>query len=156
MDGSKGPYFRLKLKGGKTNQLNQPDHRCIGSAPGPLCPYDLTVRYKARLTPESFLQPYCSPSDRTKPDLNKNRPIYYSSALNDFRNVMTTLGYNGEEFSEHSHKRGAATDGDAAGMTESEIQEQGHWTNPRTTRLYIDKKDDKSLAYQVNLIRKMF
>lgn len=156
MTGAKGPYYRLKLKGGKTNQLNKPDHRVIGSVPGPLCPYALTTEYISRLTPNCYLQPYCSPSDRMKPDLKKDRPIYYSAALTDFRSVMDRLGYNGEEFSEHSHKRGAATDSDAAGMTEPEIQEQGHWTNPRTTRLYIDKKDDKYHAHTINLIRKLF
>lgn len=41
----KTPYFRLKLVGGKTNQLNRPDHRVIAQTGGVLCPYNLTKRY---------------------------------------------------------------------------------------------------------------
>jgi len=41
---SKEPYYRLKLVGGKTNQLNLPDHRVITKTGGVLCPYRLTTR----------------------------------------------------------------------------------------------------------------
>jgi len=100
------------------------------------------------------LQPYCSASDNSKPDPNKNS-INYGISLVDLRYYLTELGYEGDQFSEHSLKRGAATDSDEAGIPETDIQEQGGWTNIKTTRLYIDKKDLKSHAYTLNLIRKL-
>lgn len=39
-----GPFFKLNLKYGKTNQLNLPSHRIISSTGGVLCPYRLTQR----------------------------------------------------------------------------------------------------------------
>jgi len=153
-NGSQGPYFRMKLIGGKTNQLNRPDHVVIASAPGPICPYTLTKRYTSIIGKTAYLQPYCLASDRTRPDLKKGS-IYYTSALADLRNVLTGLGYDGNEFSEHSLKRGVATDSDAAGIPENEIQEEGGWTNVQTTRRYIDKKDTKSVLYTRKLIAKL-
>jgi len=152
--GPLGPYYRLNLKLGKTNQLNKPDHIVIGSAPGKLCPYTITSRYISKLKHSTFLQPYCSASDSGKPDPNK-KSINYGISLTDLRYYLTELGYEGDKFSEHSLKRGAATDSDAAGIPETDIQEQGGWTNIKTTRLYIDKKDLKSHAYTLNLIRKL-
>jgi len=144
----------MKLIGGKTNQLNRPDHCVIASAPGPICPYTLTTRYISLIGKTAYVQPYCSPGDKNKPDLKKGS-IYYTSALADLRNLLTGLGYNGDEFSEHSLKRGAASDSDQAGIPETEIQEEGGWTNIKTTRLYIDKKDTKSVLYTRKLINKL-
>ncbi len=41
---SDGPYYRVRLSFGKTNQLNQSAHRIISSTGGPSCPYQITQR----------------------------------------------------------------------------------------------------------------
>jgi len=68
------------------------------------------------------------------------------------RDLITELGYDGNEFSEHSHKRGAASESSSAGISETDIQEQGNWKSLATTRKYIDQSDTRSLSFTKKLI----
>jgi len=153
MTSAKGPYYRLKLVYGKTNQTNKPTHRVIGYAGGALCPYDITTRYLTRLAnPDCSLQPTCLRHDPSMPNLKKT--IAYTTALSDLRYVMDTLGYDGQEFSEHSMKRGIATESSSLGMTDHEIQVQGGWSSIETARKYIDKNDTPSITYTQTILKK--
>jgi len=40
-----GPFYRLELIGGKTNQMNEPMFRIISQTGGDLCPYSFTKRF---------------------------------------------------------------------------------------------------------------
>jgi hypothetical protein len=62
----------------------------------------------------------------------------YSIALNDFRTTIDSAGFDGSLYSEHSGKRGAATQAANSGMGVEEIRDVGNWTNVKTARLYID------------------
>jgi len=154
-DDGQGPYYKLHLKLGKTNQLNQPDHRTISSSTR-LCAYTLTRKYLEKLSNPNHisvsLQPSCLASDPSKPDLT--RVVPYTRALSDLKNFVTQLGYDGDAFSEHSHKRGAATESSSQGLSDNQIQDQGGWTNIRTTRLYIDKKPSKNHAFIKKLLKR--
>jgi len=154
-DEGQGPFCRLHLKYGKTNQLNQPDHRTISSSDR-LCAYSLTRSYLDKLTLPCgnavSLQPSCHPADPNKP--HPTREVPYTRALSDLKEFVTQLGYDGDAFSEHSHKRGAATESSSQGISENQIQEQGGWTNIKTTRLYIDKKPNKNHAFIKKLLRR--
>jgi len=48
--------------------------------------------------------------------------------------------------------RGIATESSSKGISDEQIQEQGGWTNPRTARLYINKKDKKTREYNKKLL----
>jgi len=143
------------LKLGKTNQLNHPDHRTISSS-NRLCAYTLTTKYLKKLavhgTDTVSLQPSCHPADPTKPHPTRVTP--YSRSLSDLKDFVTQLGYDGEAFSEHSHKRGAATESSNQGISDDQIQDQGGWTNLKTTRLYIDKKPGKTHAFIKKLVKR--
>jgi len=56
------------------------------------------------------------------------------------RMLLDLNGYNGEEYSEHSPRRGMATESAKAGISDSDIQLSGGWQDARSMRLYIDRK----------------
>jgi len=136
----------LNLKLGKNNQHNDPDHRSIGRTGQDVCPYTLTERYLQRLGSNvCSLQPTCDPRDRNRP--HPTRVVPYTRALDDLRELLDELGYDGKKYGEHSGKRGGATESSSKGIPENEIQEQGNWKSLATARKYIDKDDKKSLAF---------
>jgi len=75
------------------------------------------------------------------------RVVPYTRALDDLRNLLDNLGYDGKEYGEHSCKRGGATESSSKGIPETEIQEQGNWKCLATTRKYIERSDKKSLDF---------
>jgi len=102
MQDETGSFYRLKLKLGKTNPLNLPQHKSIVPSDR-LCAYSLTKKYLKKLSPTSSLVPRCHPKDPKVAHPTKGVP--YSTALSDLKEVMTMLGYDGDEYSEHSMKR---------------------------------------------------
>lgn len=83
------------------------------------------------------LQPSCAPGHPNQPHPTKSVP--YTIALPDLRKTLTSIGLNGDEYGEHSGKRGGASHAAKLGMIEEEIRDVGHWKDVRTARLYIDK-----------------
>jgi len=81
------------------------------------CPVNLTINYLIFLGTEhsGFMLPTCSPKDRFKG--NPDKCVHYTLALEDFRNLMNSLGYDGVKFGLHSGKRGGATHAAEAGMS---------------------------------------
>lgn len=75
------------------------------------------------------------------------RVVPYTRALDDLRDILDHLGYDGKKYREHSGKRGGATESSSKGIPETDIQEQGNWKSLATTRKYIDKSDKKSLEF---------
>lgn len=84
------------------------------------------------------LQPTCSPGNKEKP--HPTRSVPYSLALSDLRNLLTDLGYDGEQFSEHSSRRGAASHSAEVGISDQEIQLAGGWQSSNSMKLYIDRQ----------------
>jgi hypothetical protein len=82
------------------------------------------------------LIPSCAPR---RPHAPSSVPLNYQTALNDLREILDSMGYNGRDFGEHSMKRGAATSSHEAGVSEPDIQTEGGWSSSRTVKLYIDK-----------------
>jgi len=102
------------------------------------CLYDLTIQYLLYLGPHrGYLQPTCSPKNPLEP--TADRAIYYSLAVDDMRALIDSVGLNGNDYAEHSGKRGGASYAAKIGMIEEEIREEGHWKSTATARLYIDK-----------------
>jgi hypothetical protein len=54
------------------------------------------------------------------------------------KTVIDKAGYNGEDYTEHSNKRGAATHAANSGLADSEICDIGNWKNIKTARVYIE------------------
>lgn len=145
-----GSFYKLHLRGGKTNQNNLPDYRVIPQTGGANCPYKLTRNYLQYLGDHSgSLQPSSHPACRRTPHASKVIP--YSLALADFRAVLDNLGYDGKSYSMHSMRRGAASHGDNAGIPESELLHAGGWKNVKTMKLYVQNRPQKAQK----ILRKM-
>lgn len=107
-------------------------------------------RYFDFLRPhQGSVQPTCKPGQPTRP--HDTKKVHYSLALQDFRATIDQTGRNGRDYSEHSGKRGAATEAAGSGMAENEICDVGNWKNPKTARLYIDNNTPLRLRKHLQL-----
>jgi hypothetical protein len=80
--------------------------------------------------------PQCHPGDRDRP--HATRAVTYTNACKDLRYVLSLVGVDPAGYSEHSMKRGGATEAARYGATREEIQNAGHWKCARTVERYID------------------
>ncbi len=113
-------------------------YRRLYAQPGSLhCPVNLTLRYFALLGGHTgSVVPQCQPQDRMKP--HPTRVINYTSAIEDFRSVLLSCGVNPAGYSEHSMRRGGATEAARQGASTGEIQFAGDWSCSSTAEKYID------------------
>jgi hypothetical protein len=65
--------------------------------------------------------------------------ITYTSAIEDLRYCLRLINVDPRGYSEHSMKRGGATEAAKRGATVGEIQHAGHWTSTKTAEKYIDE-----------------
>ncbi len=104
------------------------------------CPVLLTQLYLERLGVgyRGYLIP------RVRLDLCKIQqadgsvPLSYTTALEDFRDLLTLLGENASSYSEHSGKRGGASAAAEAGMSATELQRFGGWRSANMAAKYTD------------------
>lgn len=95
-------------------------------------------RYLAFLAPHTgSLQPVNHANDSNVP--HPTRALAYAQALADFKAVITLAGHPGQQFAEHSNKRGGATHAANCGISGEEIRELGQWRNVQTAQLYVDE-----------------
>ena len=80
--------------------------------------------------------PQCRPTDRRLP--HATRVLSYTSAIEDLHHVLRLVHVDPRGFSEHSMKRGGATEAAKRGATLGEIQHAGHWACPQTAAKYVD------------------
>ncbi len=127
--------------------------RRLYSQPGsPQCPVNLTLQYFASLGPEysGSVVPQCQPGNRMLPHLD--RVINYTSAVEDLRFVLDRAGIVPAGFSEHSMRRGGATEAARRGASTGEIQFAGDWSCPRTAEKYIEASHRRQRAFNQYLI----
>ena len=113
--------------------------RRLYAQPGsPHCPVNLTLVYFARLgsTYSGSVVPQCQPQNRMLP--HSTRVVNYTSAIEDLRFVLRSAGINPSGFSEHSMRRGGATEAARCGASTEEIQFAGDWSCPQTAEKYIE------------------
>ena len=109
------------------------------------CPLQLTLKYFAFLGHQGSVVPTCSPGDRNKP--HGTKVLSYSNAGNDLHYVLRLVGVDPTGYSEHSMKRGGATEAARRGASREEIQRAGHWVCPRTADRYIDAAHQHQRAF---------
>jgi hypothetical protein len=80
--------------------------------------------------------PQCQANRANSP--HESRTLGYTNAIEDLRYVLRLIDVDPRGFSEHSMKRGGATEAAKRGATVGEIQEAGHWTNLQTAEKYVD------------------
>lgn len=98
----------------------------------------LTKRYFAFLG-ETWLKsvlPTCQPADRNLP--HPTKVLTYTSAREDLQFVLGLIGEDPTGYSEHSSKRGGATEAARLGAPMHDIQLAGQWSSTQTASLYVD------------------
>ncbi len=127
--------------------------RRLYAQPGsPHCPVQMTLRYFAFLGPDHLgsVVPQCHPADRLKP--HPHRSLTYTSAVEDLRFILKKVGVDSAGFSEHSMRRGGATEAAKSGASTAEIQLAGDWASLRTAEKYVDASHKRSKGFNRFLI----
>jgi hypothetical protein len=99
----------------------------------------LTTRYFEILGAEhrGSVVPQCQANRPLQP--HPTKLINYTSAVEDLRHCLRLVNVDPSGYSEHSMKRGGATEAAKRGATVGEIQHAGHWTCSLTAEKYIDE-----------------
>lgn len=112
----------------------------------------MTLRYFALLGSDyhGSVVPQCQPSNRMRP--HPSRSLTYTNAVEDFRHVLRKLGISPQGYSEHSMRRGGATEAAKNGASTDEIQIAGDWASLRTAEKYVDASHKRSAKFNRYLI----
>jgi hypothetical protein len=104
------------------------------------CPVLLTQLYLERLGIgyRGYLIPRVRLDLRKIQQADGSFPLSYTTALEDFRDLLTILGEDASSYSEHSGKRGGASAAAEAGMSASELQRFGGWRSANMASKYTD------------------
>ncbi len=116
------------------------------------CPVVLTRLYLRRLG-SSYLtdrsESYLVPRTQRRPggllEADGTHSLSYTTAMEDFRSLLTKLGYCASRFTEHSGKRGGATTAAERGMSEADLQRFGGWRSRAMAVKYTDASIDRRL-----------
>lgn len=113
--------------------------RCVYATEDPeLCPVRLTQGYFSFLGDAwtGSVVTSCNAQDANLP--HPTRVMSYTNAKEDLQYVLQLIGLDPRGFSEHSMRRGGATEAARMGATTSEIQSAGNWSNPQVAGRYVD------------------
>ena len=131
-------HLLISFKGGKNDLYSEGTTRIVAANPEEslYCPVNLTQNYLVHLgsSYNGYLVPSCLPNANPDP----NKPISYGSALDDLRNLLNSLGYDGKLFGEHSGKRGGASAAAESGMDMDTLKRLGHWRSTTIPSKYVD------------------
>lgn len=122
--------------------------RCVYATEDPdLCPVRLTQRYFSFLGDwTGSVVPSCSAQNANQP--HPTRVMSYTNAKEDLQYVLQLIGVDPRGFSEHSMRRGGATEAARMGATASEIQNAGNWSNLQTASRYVDHAQVRNQGLQ--------
>ena len=103
-----------------------------------MCPVQLTCKYFDFLGANwvGSVVPGCLPSDSNVPHPWKVQN--YTGAQEDLSFLMQAIGEDPSGYSQHSMKRGGATEAAKRGAGVAAIQVAGNWSTARTASLYVD------------------
>ncbi len=152
------PHLLVRFVNGKNDMFSEGSERVVPSSPEApqYCPVRLTRLYLNRLGPNYFgyLIPRCSPrsGSATPASPNPTLPLSYCTALEDFRNLLTCLGYDPKSYGEHSGKRGGASEAASAGLHLSDLQRLGGWRSQTMPAKYTDLPAEKRIRLASHLL----
>jgi len=144
-------HLKVTFRGGKTDIFKEGSERVLSSNPDnpKYCPVRITQLYLRFLGPDysGTLLPRCiggARQGRKHPD--PARTLSRTTALEDFRDILTKLGYNAALYSEHSGRRGGATTAANLGMPADDLQRLGGWRSRQTAAKYTELNINKRLS----------
>jgi hypothetical protein len=74
-----------------------------------------------------------------------NKVVSYDNGLKDLRKLLNEIGFPGNEFGEHSGRRGGATKACESGASLEEIQFLGNWKSSKQASKYIERSVQKRI-----------
>ena len=140
----------------KTDQLGRGETVYIQFAMHPACPVSLIQDYIERLLYEAHQDGYLQPRISSVNGVQRglwNTTVSYSTALNDLKLMLTSLGYDASRYGEHSGRRGGATAASDAGVDWTDLMSHGRWKSVSTPLGYLansrrrQKRVAQALAY---------
>jgi hypothetical protein len=144
-------HLKVTFRGGKTDIFKEGSERVISSNPEnpKYCPVRITQLYLdfLGLDYSGTLLPRClggAKREKQRPD--PVRTLSHTTALEDFRDILTILGYDAAIYSEHSGRRGGATTAANLGMQTDDLQRLGGWRSRQTAAKYTELNIDKRLS----------
>lgn len=123
--------------------------RCLYPTQDPVCcPVVLTQKYFEFLGTDwlGSVVPTCEPGHRDRP--HSRRVMTYTNAQEDLRYVLTLVGEDPSGYSEHSMRRGGATEAARRGAAPDEIQTAGNWASVQTANRYVDHPQMRNQVLQ--------
>ncbi len=146
-----GQYMRLTFRKSKTDQAGKGTTAFIRGTETSTCPVHLTREYARLLgyvpcsAQVQIMQPRirCIRGQQTAQQIR----VSYTTALEDLRRVLTSLGEDPCCYGEHSGRRGGATTAASRGASEREVQEGGRWASDSSMRLYVSKSVEQKLSF---------
>lgn len=131
-------HLKVNFLGGKTDLYSDGSVRIVAADESnpEYCPVNLTRNYFVFLGVgyNGYLVPASSPKFLPNP----NKPVPYSGALDDLRNLFTNLGIDGR-YGEHSGKRGGSTQAAENGMSFPDLKRLGGWKSDSMPSKYVDQ-----------------
>ena len=131
-------HLKVSFQGGKNDLYSEGSERIVAADDHDptYCPVKLTQNYFVFLGNgyTGYLVPSSSP--KFLPDPNKQIP--YNGALEDLRNLFSSLGIEGR-YGEHSGKRGGSTQAIENGMAFSDLKRLGGWRSDAMPAKYVDQ-----------------
>lgn len=112
------------------------------------CPVNLTERYFQFLGTDwtGSVVPLSQPGHPDKPHATK--VMSYTNAIEDLQHVLQLIGLDPNGYSEHSMKRGGATEAARRGASAADIQLAGNWSDARVAGQYVDHPAVRNQALQ--------
>ncbi len=142
-------HLDIKFKGGKNDLYSEGSQRIVAAdehSPR-YCPVKLTQDYFVFLG--AGYNGYLVPASNPKFKPNPEKQVPYNGALEDLRNLFSTLGIEGR-YGEHSGKRGGSTQAIENGMSFSQLKRLGGWRSDAMPAKYVDQ----SLSSRIKILQK--
>ena len=118
----------------------------------PYCPVRLTKLYLLRLGGEysepkflGFLVPRVRCTRDGIQTAEPHQKLSYTTAAEDFKLLLNSVGIPPKHYTEHSGKRGAATVAADMGVSTSDLQRMGGWASSKMAAKYTDLSVTKRL-----------
>ena len=153
------PHLIVKFLGGKNDVYSEGSERIVPSnAERNYCPVQLTRLYLQRLgegysgaQSEGYLVPRVRCSKDGTQRAEAHQRLSYTTAAEDFKRLLNSVGIPAAHYTEHSGKRGAATVAAEMGVSTSDLQRMGGWASQKMAAKYTDVSLTKRLALADNL-----
>ena len=139
---------KIIIRKSKTDQFSEGRTITLARQDGKtlFCPVYLTMQYARRLgytrQAKGFMQPRLDMKGRT----TGRYKLGYSTATQDMRELITKCGHDPTGFSEHSGRRGGATEAANLGSSWLALKRKGGWKSDLAAQKYIEEAEGDAVG----------